>query len=75
MVDKRKWLKAINGSLESVTSSEESCAFSDSVVNDGKYAIPPVFNAPWDVVLSFASDKANLFAENFSTNSGVNQPK
>ena len=38
----------------------------NSVLNKGKSAIPPLFNGP--EVLSSASDKAKLFAENFSKN-------
>ena len=38
----------------------------NSVLNKGKSAIPSLFNSP--MVLSFASDKAKLFAENFSKN-------
>ena len=37
------------------------------VLNKGKSAIPLLFNGP--DVLSSASDKAKLFAENFSMNS------
>ena len=40
-----------------------------SVLNKGKSAIPPLFNGP--EVLSSASDKAKLFAENFSLNSNL----
>ena len=41
----------------------------NSVLNKGKSAIPPLFN---DLeVLSSASDKAKLFAENFSKNSNL----
>ena len=40
-----------------------------SVHNKGKSAIPPLFNGP--EVLSSASDKAKLFAENFSKNSNL----
>ena len=40
-----------------------------SVVNKDKSAIPPLFNGPG--VLSSASDKAELFAENFSENSNL----
>ena len=36
---------------------------------EGKSAIPPLFNGP--EVLSSASDKAKLFAENFSMNSNL----
>ena len=42
----------------------------NSYLNKGKSAIPPLFiNGP--EVLSFASDKATLFAENFSKNSNL----
>ena len=49
----------------------------NSVLNQGKSAIPSLFNGP--EVLSFASDKAKLFAENFSKNhnlddSGISLP-
>ena len=48
-----------------------------SVLNKGKSAIRPQFSGP--EVLSFASDKAKLFAENFSKNcnlddSGISLP-
>ena len=39
------------------------------VLNKGKSAIPPLFNG--SEVLSFASDKAKLFAGNFSKNSNL----
>ena len=39
----------------------------NSVLNKGKSALPPLFNGP--EVLSSASDKAKFFAENFSMNS------
>ena len=41
----------------------------NGVLNKGKSAIPPLFNGP--EVLSSASDKAKLFAENFSKNSNL----
>ena len=41
----------------------------NSVFNKGKSVIPPLFNGP--EVLSSASDKAKLFAENFSLNSNL----
>ena len=41
----------------------------DSALNKGKSARPPLFNGP--EVLSCASDKAKLFAENFSKNSNL----
>ena len=49
----------------------------NSVLNKGKSAIPPLFDSP--EVLSFASYKAKLFAENFSNNfdlddSGISLP-
>ena len=40
-----------------------------SVLNKGKSAIPPLFNDP--DVLSSASDQVNLFPENFSKNSNL----
>ena len=40
-----------------------------SVLTEGKFAIPPLFNGP--DVSSSASDKAKLFAENFSKNSNL----
>ena len=40
-----------------------------SVLNKGKFAILPLFNSL--EVLSFASDKAKLLAENFSKNSNL----
>ena len=44
----------------------------NSVLNKGKSVIPSLFN---DLeVLSSASDKAKLFAENFSKNSSVDDP-
>ena len=55
---------------ESITSQKlGSCDFwriANSVLNKGKSAIPPLFNGM--DVLSSASDKAKLFAENFSLN-------
>ena len=49
----------------------------NSVLNEGKSAIPPLFNGP--EVLSSASNKARLFAKNFSKNfnlddSGISLP-
>ena len=41
----------------------------NSVLNRGKSAVPPLFSGP--EVLSSASDKAKLFAENFSKNSNL----
>ena len=62
-----------NKTKESITSQKlGSCDFwriANSVLNKGKSAIPPVFNGP--EVLSSASDKAKLFAENFSLNSNL----
>ena len=42
---------------------------SNSVPNKGKFAIPPLFNG--QEVLFSASDKAKLFAGNFSKNSNL----
>ena len=56
---------------ESITSqklgSHDFWQIANSVLNKGKSTIPPLFNGP--EVLSPASDKAKLFAENFSLNS------
>ena len=56
---------------ESITSqklgSRDFWRIANSVLNKGKSAIPPLFNGP--EVLSSASDKAKLFAKNFSKNS------
>ena len=62
-----------NKTKESITSQKlGSCDFwriANSVLNKGKSAIPPLFKGP--EVLSSASDKAKLFAENFSLNSNL----
>ena len=58
---------------ESITSekygSRDFWQIANDVLNKGKPAIPPLFNGP--EVLSSASDKAKLFAENFSLNSNL----
>ena len=55
---------------ESITSqklgSRDFWRIANSVLNKGKSAILPPFNGP--ETLSSASDKAKLFAENFSAN-------
>ena len=53
---------------ESIT-SQDVWQIANSVLNKGKSAIPPLFNVP-EVVPS-ASDKAKLFAKNFSKNSNL----
>ena len=62
-----------NKTKESITSqklgSPDFWQIANSVLNKGKSAIPPLFNGP--EVLSSASDKAKLFAENFSMNSNL----
>ena len=62
-----------NKTRESITSQELcSCDFwriANSVLSKGKSAIPPLFNSR--EVLSSASNKAKLFAENFSMNSNI----
>ena len=62
-----------NKTKESITSqkrgSQDLWQISSSVLNKGKSAIPPLFNGP--EVLSSASDKAKLFAENISKNSNL----
>ena len=58
---------------ESITSqkfgSRDFWRIANSVLNKGKSAIPPLFNRP--KVLSYASDKAKLFARNFTKNSNL----
>ena len=49
--------------------SRDFWGIANSVSNKGKSAIPPLFNNL--EVLSSASDKAKLFAENFSKNSNL----
>ena len=49
--------------------SRDFWRIANSVLNKGKSAIPPLFNRL--EVLSSASDKAKLFAENFSLNSNL----
>ena len=61
---------------ESITSrklgSRDFWRIANSVLNKGKSAIPPLFNGP--EVLSSGSDKAKLFAKNFSKNSNLDDP-
>ena len=63
-----------NKTKESITSQNLGpCDFwqiANNVLNKGKSTIPPLFNSP--EVLSSASDKAKLFAENFSKNFNLN---
>ena len=58
---------------ESITSqklgSRDLWEIANSVLNKGKSAIPPLFNGL--KVLSFASDRAKLFPENFPKNSDL----
>ena len=49
--------------------SRDFWRITNSVLNKGKSAIPPLFNGP--EVLSSTSDKAKLFATNFSKNSNL----
>ena len=62
-----------NKTKEAITSQKlgswDFWRIANSVLNKGKSAIPPLFNGP--EVLSSASDKAKLFAENFSMNSNL----
>ena len=62
-----------NKTKESITSqklgSRDFWQIANSVLNKGKSATPPLFNRP--EVLSSASDKAKLFAENFTLNSNL----
>ena len=63
-------LAYVTKTKESITSqklrSRDFWRIANSVLNKGKSAIPPLFNGP--EVLSSASDKAELFAKNFSKN-------
>ena len=60
---------------ESITSQKLGSGnfwrIANSVLNKGKSAIPHLFNGP--EVLSSASDKAKLFAENFCLNSNLDE--
>ena len=62
-----------NKTKESITSQKLGCRdcwrIANSVLNKAKSAIPPLFNGL--EVLSSASDKAKLFAENFSKKSNL----
>ena len=62
-----------NKTKESITSqklgSRDFWRIANSVLSKGKSAMPPLFNGP--EVLSSASDKAKLFAEDFSMNSNL----
>ena len=62
-----------NKTKESITSqklgSHDFWRIANSVLNKSKSAIPLLFNGPQ--VLSSASDKTELFAENFSKNSNL----
>ena len=64
-------LAYVNKTKEFITSqklgSQDFWQIANSVLNKGKSAIPPLFNSP--EVLSSASGKAKVFAENFSINS------
>ena len=60
----------IKGSITSQkVGSHDFWQITNSVLNKGKSAIPHLFNGP--EVLSFASDKAKLFAKNFSKSSDL----
>ena len=66
-------LAYVNKTKESITfqklGSRDFWRIANSVLNKGKSAILPIFNGP--EVLSSASDKVKLFAENFSLNSNL----
>ena len=66
-------LSYANRTKEFITSqklgSREFWRIANSVLSKGKSAVPSLFNGP--EVLSSASDKAKLFAENFSENSNL----
>ena len=67
-------LACANKTKESITSqklgSRDFWRIANSVLNKDKYAIPPLFSGP--EALSSGSDKAKLFAGNFSKNSNLN---
>ena len=73
MVPEDTKLACSNKAKESITShkfgSHDFWQIANSVLNKGKSAIPLLFNSP--EVWSSASDKAKLFAENFSRNSNL----
>ena len=52
--------------------SQDFWQIDNIVLNKGKPATPPLFNSP--EVLASASNKTNLFAENFSNNSNLDDP-
>ena len=62
-----------NKTTESITSrkhgSRDFFQITNNALNKGKSAIPPLFNSP--ELWPSASDKANLFTENFSKNSNL----
>ena len=64
-----------NKTKEPITSqkrgSRDFCRIANSVFNNGKSAISPLFNIP--EVLSSASNKTKLFIENFSKNSHLDE--
>ena len=66
-----------NKAKESITSQKLGChdfwRIANSVLSKGKSAILPLFNCP--EVLSSASDKAKLLAENFSQNSNLDDSR
>ena len=65
-----------NKTKESITSqkfdSHDFLQIVNSVLNKGKSTIPPLFNCQ-EVLSSASSDKAKLFAENFSKKSNVDE--
>ena len=73
MLIKGSKLAYANKTKDSITSqkldSQDFGGIANSVLNKSKSAIAPLFNDP--EVLSSASDKAKLFAENFSKNSNL----
>ena len=58
-----------DGLIGGKTATRDFWRIANSVLNKGKSAIPPLFKGP--EVLSSASDKAKLFAKNFSKNSNL----
>ena len=62
-----------NKTKESIISKKldslDFCRIANSVLSKGKFVIPPLFSSPEG--FSSASDKAKLFAKNFSENSNL----
>ena len=65
----KRVLEAAKFAYATKTKESITLQIANGVLSKGKSAIPPLFNGP--EVLSSASDKAKLFAKNFSKNSNL----